>query len=90
MASLVDVVSGYLRDAGAARLSRPCPSTIRRTALRDADADLPAWLLPVFDWANGAIHTGENVASDLYDFYASGAGASRTLNPQTRNSPSLM
>jgi hypothetical protein len=36
--------------------------------------------LPVFDWANGVIE-GE-VGGDLYEFYGSGAGASRVQSPE--------
>ena len=83
VASLVDVTSGYLRDGWGRPAVQSLP--IYYPANGDSATQMLTYrpgLLPVFDWANGAIYTGENVASDLYAFYATGAGASRTLNPQ--------
>jgi hypothetical protein len=46
----------------------------------EGDVEMLAYrasFLPVFDWTNGKIDTDDGITSDLYAFYATGAGADR-------------
>jgi hypothetical protein len=76
-ASLVDVTLGTFHDGWGRAAVETLPIYYPALAGQGGIEMLgyrPA-LLPAFDWANGRIET--TVASDLYGFYATGAGASR-------------
>ena len=78
---LVDVVAGTLFDgwgkAAVQTLSMYYAPDTAQSAVEMLGYQ--ASFLPVFDWANGAIDNAAS-ASDLYGFYATGAGAGRVQN----------
>jgi hypothetical protein len=80
---LVDVAAGTLFDGWGEAAVRTL-SMYYAPDTSKADVEMLGYrasFLPVFDWANGAIDNAA-AASDLYQFYATGAGAARVRSPR--------